>query len=209
MPPSLSNQFISYLLYNDFLDRIFILLKKKKRYRLWAYNFQLRSLIGYWISVFLSIKSIISFLSLIEQAFPAPLLFWKLLFAKKLDCRPDCIKLLWFDSFQIISQGNGGGGNRRSNLTCSNCNTSTTTLWRRNAQGEPVCNACGLYFKLHSVSFSFDPLSIHRIISQTHILLSPLVVLGTITSLSLRVSLLIFFFSKRWEERGDDWLWSY
>lgn len=45
-------------------------------------------------------------------------------------------------------------GNRRAGLTCSNCSTSTTTLWRRNAQGEPVCNACGLYFKLHSVSGS-------------------------------------------------------
>ncbi|VDM00286.1 unnamed protein product [Schistocephalus solidus] len=28
--------------------------------------------------------------------------------------------------------------------------SSTTTLWRRNNSGEPVCNACGLYFKLHS-----------------------------------------------------------
>jgi transcription elongation factor Elf1 len=42
--------------------------------------------------------------------------------------------------------------NRRAGLTCSNCHTSTTTLWRRNNQGEPVCNACGLYFKLHGVN---------------------------------------------------------
>lgn len=27
-----------------------------------------------------------------------------------------------------------------------------TSLWRRNAVGEPVCNACGLYFKLHGVN---------------------------------------------------------
>jgi hypothetical protein len=27
-----------------------------------------------------------------------------------------------------------------------------TTLWRRNHNGEPVCNACGLYYKLHNVS---------------------------------------------------------
>ncbi|XP_046446838.1 box A-binding factor-like isoform X3 [Daphnia pulex] len=58
----------------------------------------------------------------------------------------------------VGSAGGGGGssssgsGNRRAGLTCSNCNTSTTTLWRRNANGEPVCNACGLYFKLHNVS---------------------------------------------------------
>lgn len=41
---------------------------------------------------------------------------------------------------------------RRTGLKCSNCNTMTTSLWRRNAQGEPVCNACGLYYKLHSVN---------------------------------------------------------
>ncbi|KAF2985224.1 hypothetical protein EK904_007538 [Melospiza melodia maxima] len=37
-------------------------------------------------------------------------------------------------------------------LSCANCHTTTTTLWRRNAEGEPVCNACGLYMKLHGVS---------------------------------------------------------
>ncbi|KAB0797090.1 hypothetical protein PPYR_08084 [Photinus pyralis] len=41
---------------------------------------------------------------------------------------------------------------RRVGLTCTNCHTSTTSLWRRNALGEPVCNACGLYFKLHGVN---------------------------------------------------------
>ncbi|VDP16688.1 unnamed protein product, partial [Schistosoma margrebowiei] len=41
---------------------------------------------------------------------------------------------------------------RRTGTICSNCRTITTTLWRRNTNGEPVCNACGLYFKLHNVS---------------------------------------------------------
>ncbi|KAM4688059.1 transcription factor GATA-6 isoform 2-T2 [Discoglossus pictus] len=40
---------------------------------------------------------------------------------------------------------------RRIGLSCANCHTSTTTLWRRNTEGEPVCNACGLYMKLHGV----------------------------------------------------------
>ncbi|KAG1714461.1 Transcription factor GATA-4 [Nymphon striatum] len=43
-------------------------------------------------------------------------------------------------------------GSRRAGLSCSNCLTTTTTLWRRNNEGEPVCNACGLYYKLHNVN---------------------------------------------------------
>ena len=34
---------------------------------------------------------------------------------------------------------------------CANCNTSVTPLWRRNANGEKVCNSCGLYKKLHGI----------------------------------------------------------
>ncbi|KFM72207.1 GATA-binding factor 5-A, partial [Stegodyphus mimosarum] len=41
---------------------------------------------------------------------------------------------------------------RRLGLYCSNCQTTNTSLWRRNNQGEPVCNACGLYYKLHRVN---------------------------------------------------------
>ncbi|CAG2114120.1 unnamed protein product [Medioppia subpectinata] len=41
---------------------------------------------------------------------------------------------------------------RRSGLSCSNCSTTNTSLWRRNGLGEPVCNACGLYYKLHNVN---------------------------------------------------------
>ncbi|XP_044017567.1 GATA-binding factor C-like isoform X2 [Aphidius gifuensis] len=41
---------------------------------------------------------------------------------------------------------------RRAGTSCANCKTATTTLWRRNQAGEPVCNACGLYYKLHNVN---------------------------------------------------------
>lgn len=35
--------------------------------------------------------------------------------------------------------------------TCTNCFTQTTPLWRRNPDGQPLCNACGLFLKLHGV----------------------------------------------------------
>jgi CRISPR-associated Cas5-like protein len=39
----------------------------------------------------------------------------------------------------------------RQALSCANCGTNTTPLWRRDEAGNTICNACGLYFKLHSV----------------------------------------------------------
>lgn len=49
--------------------------------------------------------------------------------------------------------------NRRNGVTCANCQTNSTTLWRRNNEGNPVCNACGLYYKLHNMN---RPLSMKK-----------------------------------------------
>uniref|UniRef100_A0A3Q3QCA7 Zinc finger transcription factor Trps1 n=1 Tax=Monopterus albus TaxID=43700 RepID=A0A3Q3QCA7_MONAL len=59
---------------------------------------------------------------------------------------------------QQYGAGGGGGsgqegkGARRrgSGVFCANCLTTKTSLWRKNANGGYVCNACGLYQKLHS-----------------------------------------------------------
>lgn len=44
-----------------------------------------------------------------------------------------------------------GAGDSSAPTTCTNCFTQTTPLWRRNPEGQPLCNACGLFLKLHGV----------------------------------------------------------
>lgn len=46
---------------------------------------------------------------------------------------------------------------------CSNCGTKKTPLWRRSVSGDPLCNACGLFYKLHGVN---RPLSLKKDVIQ-------------------------------------------
>lgn len=56
---------------------------------------------------------------------------------------------------------------------CSNCQTTTTPLWRRDPQGHPLCNACGLFLKLHGavrpLSLKTDIIKKRNRTSTTHI----------------------------------------
>ncbi|SCU78190.1 LAFA_0A05402g1_1 [Lachancea sp. 'fantastica'] len=49
-----------------------------------------------------------------------------------------------------VSAGSGANA-AKAETQCNNCNTKTTPLWRRDPEGNPLCNACGLFLKLHGV----------------------------------------------------------
>lgn len=54
-------------------------------------------------------------------------------------------------NLQGAANGTNGQGDGGAPTTCTNCFTQTTPLWRRNPEGQPLCNACGLFLKLHGV----------------------------------------------------------
>ena len=62
------------------------------------------------------------------------------------------IELCFSPPFLMISVFLHPQRRRGSGVFCANCLTTKTSLWRKNANGGYVCNACGLYQKLHSVS---------------------------------------------------------
>ncbi|RHZ89193.1 hypothetical protein Glove_18g49 [Diversispora epigaea] len=58
------------------------------------------------------------------------------------------------DDINGINNNNTNNSSSSKNTiptTCTNCHTQTTPLWRRNPEGQPLCNACGLFLKLHGV----------------------------------------------------------
>lgn len=81
--------------------------------------------------------------------------------------RDDSPELVGWDTFNFLTIQNIGWGypikqeaktlkptrtSKNASNKCFNCATVETPIWRRDADGNTVCNACGLYYKTHGVT---------------------------------------------------------
>lgn len=74
---------------------------------------------------------------------------------------------------KTTTQINNGTTTTKTNISspvCRNCKTQTTPLWRRDETGQVLCNACGLFLKLHGrprpISLKTDTIKLRNRIKQ-------------------------------------------
>ncbi|KAI1724983.1 GATA zinc finger domain-containing protein [Ditylenchus destructor] len=53
---------------------------------------------------------------------------------------------------EYLTEEGSSSGDNGTVAKCNNCNTIKTTAWRRDQSGKLVCNACGLYYRLHKTN---------------------------------------------------------
>ncbi|KAH9406892.1 Erythroid transcription factor [Tyrophagus putrescentiae] len=58
---------------------------------------------------------------------------------------------VWSAALFVYSKGSSSSRNQAPKQ-CSNCGTLTSSMWRRTANKQVACNACGLYYKLYGVN---------------------------------------------------------
>lgn len=78
---------------------------------------------------------------------------------------------------KTTTQINNGTTTTKLNIlspVCRNCKTQTTPLWRRDETGQVLCNACGLFLKLHGrprpISLKTDTIKLRNRIKQPNFL---------------------------------------
>ncbi|OMJ17564.1 Iron-sensing transcription factor 1 [Smittium culicis] len=59
----------------------------------------------------------------------------------------------------MLKRDNSLSPSQPKKIKCHNCCATTTPLWRRDRSGNSICNACGLYYKLHKAT---RPVSLNR-----------------------------------------------
>ncbi|AOA61214.1 GATA zinc finger protein [Komagataella phaffii CBS 7435] len=75
----------------------------------------------------------------------------------------------------ITTNTNDGTSTSKTNISspvCRNCKTQTTPLWRRDETGQVLCNACGLFLKLHGrprpISLKTDVIKSRNRVKHNH-----------------------------------------